>query len=186
MKIFHNIETRHLTTRSPRRQQHFPMRAWRGAQTHRSATVLKARRSNLKRRRFGNSTPRMQEHCCGWSATQPRSRRWCGWAGVAEGGFACGFNSYVMCYVAAIRRNFMRLKDKVMLVTGASSGIGKTMAARFAAEGANVAFNYRAGGKLDAKGAAKIAAELGSKVIPVEGDISQRKDAERMVAETVE
>lgn len=80
----------------------------------------------------------------------------------------------------------MRLKDKVMLVTGASSGIGKTMAARFAAEGANVAFNYRAGGKLDAKGAAKIAAELGSKVIPVEGDISQRKDAERMVAETVE
>lgn len=80
----------------------------------------------------------------------------------------------------------MRLKDKVMCVTGASSGIGKTIAERFAQEGACVAFNFRAGGKLDARGATEAAIEMGSKVIPVEGDTSKRTDAERMVRETVE
>lgn len=80
----------------------------------------------------------------------------------------------------------MRLKDKVMLVTGASSGIGKSMAELYAKEGACVAFNYRKGGKLDAKSAAQLAKTMGEKVIPVEGDVSQRADCERMVAETVE
>ena len=34
------------------------------------------------------------------------------------------------------------LKDKGVLITGASSGIGQAMAIRFAQEGANVAINY--------------------------------------------
>src|SRR6185437_5480512 len=80
----------------------------------------------------------------------------------------------------------MRLKDKVMWVTGASSGIGKTMAEIYAKEGACVAFNYRQGGKLNATTAAQLAKTMGEKVIPVEGDVSQRADAERMIAETVE
>ncbi len=39
----------------------------------------------------------------------------------------------------------MRLKGKNVLITGASSGIGQSIAVRFAREGANVAINYRSG-----------------------------------------
>ena len=38
-----------------------------------------------------------------------------------------------------------RLQGKNVLITGASSGIGQAIAVRFAAEGANVAINYRSG-----------------------------------------
>ena len=38
-----------------------------------------------------------------------------------------------------------RLQGKNVLITGASSGIGQAIAVRFAAEGANIAINYRSG-----------------------------------------
>ena len=37
----------------------------------------------------------------------------------------------------------MKIKDKIVLITGSSSGIGKTTAIRFAKEGAKVVINYR-------------------------------------------
>ncbi|HET6228583.1 MAG TPA: glucose 1-dehydrogenase [Longimicrobiaceae bacterium] len=79
----------------------------------------------------------------------------------------------------------MRLKDKVALVTGASSGIGEGIAARFAAEGAHVCVNYRPGSPPDEAAAKKAIESFGIKAIAVEADVSKREDVERMVAEVV-
>ena len=78
----------------------------------------------------------------------------------------------------------MRLKDKVALITGANSGIGKAIAERFADEGAHVAVNY-----LDRPESAATGADM-LKKFPVEGlavpaDVSKRDQVEQMVADTV-
>jgi glucose 1-dehydrogenase len=80
----------------------------------------------------------------------------------------------------------MRLKDKVTLVTGASSGIGKAIATRFAAEGARVVVNYRPGSEADDEAARAEAASFGPSSIAVVGDVSKREDVERMMAEIIE
>ncbi|MDT5157197.1 MAG: hypothetical protein QOH51_1554 [Acidobacteriota bacterium] len=77
----------------------------------------------------------------------------------------------------------MRLKDKVALVTGASSGIGQAIAVRFAAEGAHVVVNYRPGSQADAEAAQTEASTFGVESIAVAADVSKREDVERMFEE---
>lgn len=79
----------------------------------------------------------------------------------------------------------MQLKDKVALITGASSGIGKAIAERFAAEGAHVAVNYLPIGVQEAAAEAEVAT-FGPTGIAVPGDVSKREDVEKMVAAVVE
>lgn len=76
------------------------------------------------------------------------------------------------------------LQDKVVLVTGAASGIGRATASRLVAEGARVALV-----DIDGEGAAAVAAQLDGgtdRVFAVDGDASSEPDVERYFAATVE
>ena len=77
----------------------------------------------------------------------------------------------------------MRLKDKVAIVTGAASGIGKEIAIAFAREGAKVVI-----ADLNQKAADAAAAELGDarKAIGVVMDVTNEQQVEAGVARTVE
>jgi NAD(P)-dependent dehydrogenase (short-subunit alcohol dehydrogenase family) len=76
------------------------------------------------------------------------------------------------------------MKDKVALITGASSGIGRATAEAFAAKGAKVVLAARREGEL-----ASLATEIGDQggvASFVITDVSVAKDVERMVAHTIE
>lgn len=78
------------------------------------------------------------------------------------------------------------LQDKVVLVSGGSSGIGQSIAVRFAEEGAKVAINYRKGAAEAEQTHERIHAALdtmhqyGDKHILVQADVSQEPDVIRM------
>jgi 3-oxoacyl-[acyl-carrier protein] reductase len=76
------------------------------------------------------------------------------------------------------------LKDKVVLVTGASKGIGKAIAQAFAAEGSKVAITARGSEELQ-KAEQEIGKATGAEVIGLAADAEKAEDASRVVEETV-
>jgi NAD(P)-dependent dehydrogenase (short-subunit alcohol dehydrogenase family) len=73
----------------------------------------------------------------------------------------------------------MRLKERVALITGGGSGIGRATALRFAAEGARIVVS-----DLDEAGVnetARLVAETGGEAVAVVGNVSVRADAQKMV-----
>ena len=77
----------------------------------------------------------------------------------------------------------MRLKDKITIVTGAASGIGKATAVNFAREGATVMC-----ADLNANGAEAVArqiADTGGEASSFMADVSEEGDVQNMIGETV-
>jgi NAD(P)-dependent dehydrogenase (short-subunit alcohol dehydrogenase family) len=74
----------------------------------------------------------------------------------------------------------MRLKDKIILVTGSTTGIGEAMVRLFAREGAQVMIHGR---RKDA--AQKLAAEIGDRASIVIGALEDPEVPARLVAETI-
>src|SRR5690348_8739253 len=68
-----------------------------------------------------------------------------------------------------------RLKGKIAVITGGSSGIGLATANRFVKEGAYVFITGRRQAELD-----KAAAEIGSNVTAVKGDVANPNDLDRL------
>ncbi|MDB5697252.1 MAG: short-chain dehydrogenase [Alphaproteobacteria bacterium] len=77
-----------------------------------------------------------------------------------------------------------RLRDKVALITGADSGIGRAVAALYAREGADVAIVYLCEHD-DAAKTRQIVESEGRKAITLAGDIGDKDFCQRAVAETV-
>lgn len=76
-----------------------------------------------------------------------------------------------------------KLSGKVAVITGASKGIGASIAKRLADEGAAVVVNYSSSKASADKVVGEIAAQ-GGKAIGVQGDVSKKEDIERLFAET--
>jgi len=78
-----------------------------------------------------------------------------------------------------------RLKDKVALITGADSGIGRAVAALFAREGADIAILYLCEHD-DAAETKRIVEAEGRRAITIAGDVGEKAFCEDAVRKTVD
>ncbi|HWV24737.1 MAG TPA: SDR family oxidoreductase [Thermomicrobiales bacterium] len=78
-----------------------------------------------------------------------------------------------------------KLKDRVALITGADSGIGRAVALAFAREGADIAFAYLQENP-DADETVRIVEEAGHSAIAYRGDLRDDEFCKRLVERTIE
>lgn len=88
-----------------------------------------------------------------------------------------------MLSMEALKKSAMGIdfKDKVVLVTGASRGIGETTAKLFALHGAKVAINYYQGQE-DAQAIVEEIIRAGGEALAIQADVSDREQVKAMVS----
>jgi NAD(P)-dependent dehydrogenase (short-subunit alcohol dehydrogenase family) len=83
-------------------------------------------------------------------------------------------------------RGLGRLTDRVALITGGDSGIGRAVALAFAREGADVAISYLPEEERDAADTTRWVEEAGRRTLRLPGDIRVERHCTSMVDRTVE
>jgi 3-oxoacyl-[acyl-carrier protein] reductase len=76
-------------------------------------------------------------------------------------------------------------KNKIVLITGGSSGIGEATALMFARNGADIAITYKSN-KKGADNVVEKVKSLGQKVIAIQADLINEDEAKNVVSKTVE
>ena len=89
-------------------------------------------------------------------------------------------------YEAPLYAGAGKLKEKVALITGGDSGIGREVAVLFAREGADVAFTYLKTEKQDAEETRRAIESEGQRAYPLSGDVRDPKVCKKLVAQTVD
>jgi NAD(P)-dependent dehydrogenase (short-subunit alcohol dehydrogenase family) len=77
-----------------------------------------------------------------------------------------------------------KLQDKVAIITGGDSGIGKAVAVHFAREGADVVIVYRSE-KEDAEETKSLVEEKGRRALLIQSDISKEANCQEIVQKTI-
>jgi NAD(P)-dependent dehydrogenase (short-subunit alcohol dehydrogenase family) len=78
-----------------------------------------------------------------------------------------------------------KLKDRVAIVTGGDSGIGRAIALAFAREGADVVLAYLEGEEEDAQRTAALVEDAGRKAVRVPGDLTSEDACRTLIDKTV-
>jgi len=89
-------------------------------------------------------------------------------------------------YEAPLYRGAEKLKDKVALITGGDSGIGRAVAVLYAREGADVAIVYLAEEQQDAEETQRAVEEEGRRCLLIAGDVTDPEFCRDAVEQTVE
>jgi NAD(P)-dependent dehydrogenase (short-subunit alcohol dehydrogenase family) len=88
-------------------------------------------------------------------------------------------------YLAPLYRGSGKLTEKVALITGGDSGIGRAVAVLFAREGADVAFTFLKEEKRDANETQQAIEAEGRSAFPIQADVTDPKACKKVVQQTV-
>lgn len=78
-----------------------------------------------------------------------------------------------------------KLNGKVVLITGASRGLGRALAVEYARQGANLVLNSRSNSAAELESTRLESQAAGAQVLAVEADVSDRADVERLAAQAL-
>lgn len=96
-----------------------------------------------------------------------------------------GYGAYKLYKVASRKKKKENLKDNVVIITGASAGIGKAYAYAFAEQGCTVVLAARSKDKIDTL-AQELKDKYNIKTLAVQTDVSIEEEAKNLIETTLE